>query len=189
MPNAGPSETLANAFAGKVSDCLNSRRLPRLALDVKGIQVVAVRADICSMNPRTEQQALTEGRLAGLKCPADRAQVFVWDASVPGLAVRVARAGKRAFIFQRRFQRQTVRVTIGQVGEWSIAQARERARELQARLDAGHDLRQAKREIDLRTSAALKKAWATYWFWEFMTPTLRPSGLTVRQRISSALQS
>jgi integrase len=82
----------------------------------------------------------------GFKCPMDKAQAFRWDATQPGLGLRVTPAGKPAYIFQSEFQGRTLRVTIGSPSAWSIPQAQERARELQRQIDAGRDPREVKAE-------------------------------------------
>lgn len=82
----------------------------------------------------------------GFKCPTHKAQAFKWDATQPGLGLRVTPAGKPAYIFQSEFQGRTLRVTIGSPAVWSIPQAQERARELQRQIDAGRDPREVKAE-------------------------------------------
>ncbi len=78
--------------------------------------------------------AFTAGRVAGFKCPSDKAQAFLWDTNVPGLGLRATPAGKPAYIFQGRFQDKTIRLTICGPDAWSIPQAQEKARELQRRI-------------------------------------------------------
>ena len=82
----------------------------------------------------------------GFKCPAGKAQAFKWDATQPGLGLRVTPAGKPAYIFQGEFQGRSLRVTIGSPSAWSIPQAQERARELQRQIDEGRDPREVKAE-------------------------------------------
>ena len=114
----------------------------------------------------------TAGRLAGFKCPEGKAQAFLWDAGVAGLALRVTANGARAYVFQARFQGRALRVTIGSPDVWSIAQAQERARELQRQIDEGRDPREvkaatiaadvAKREGDRREGFIVADAWPRY---------------------------
>lgn len=92
------------------------------------------------------KERLTAPKVAGFTCPADKVQAFMWDATAPGLGLRVTPAGKPAYIFQSRFQDKTLRVTIGRPDAWSIPQAQERARELQRQIDAGRDPREVKAE-------------------------------------------
>lgn len=100
--------------------------------------------------------AFTAGRVAGFKCPSDKAQAFLWDTNVPGLGLRATPAGKPAYIFQGRFQDKTIRLTIGGPDAWSIPQAQEKARELQRLIDEGRDPRDLKR--DALAAAAERKA-------------------------------
>ena len=100
--------------------------------------------------------AFTAGRVAGFKCPADKAQAFLWDLTAPGLGLRATPAGKPSYIFQSRYQDKTIRLTIGSPDTWSIPQAQEKARELQRLIDEGRDPRDLKR--DALTAAVEKKA-------------------------------
>ncbi len=116
--------------------------------------------------------AFTAGRVAALKCEAGKAQAFLWDSTAPGLGLRVTPAGKPAYVFQGRFEGQTMRVTIGSPSAWSIPKAQERARDLQCQIDAGRDPREvkaaitaadvAKRETTKRKTATVGEAWAAY---------------------------
>ena len=100
--------------------------------------------------------AFTAGRVAGFKCPAGKAQTFLWDVTAPGLGLRATPAGKPAYVFQGEFQQKSIRITIGNPAAWSIPQAQEKARELQRLIDEGHDPRDLKR--DVLAAAAKKKA-------------------------------
>lgn len=82
---------------------------------------------------------LTATRVAGFKCEPGKAQSFLWDSDTQGLGVRATPAGKAAFVFQRQYAGSTVRVTIGGCESWTVAQAREKARELQREIDAGRN--------------------------------------------------
>lgn len=42
----------------------------------------------------------TAGRVGGCKCPDDKAQTFLWDATAKGLGLRATPAGKPAYVFQ-----------------------------------------------------------------------------------------
>ena len=90
--------------------------------------------------------AFTAGRVAGFKCPPDKAQAFLWDVTAPGLGLRATPAGKPAYVFQSVYQGKDVRLTIGSPAAWSIPKAQEKARELQRLIDEGHDPRGLKRD-------------------------------------------
>ena len=123
--------------------------------------------------------AFTAGRVAGFKCPPDKAQAFLWDTTAPGLGLRTTPAGKPAYIFQSRHQDKTIRLTIGSPDAWSIPQAQEKARQLQRLIDEGHDPRDLKRaalaaaeatktaaaaqaEADKVAAVTVGEAWAAY---------------------------
>jgi integrase len=114
----------------------------------------------------------TAGRVAGFKCPPGKAQAFRWDATAPGLGLRVTPAGKPSYVFQSEYQGRTLRLTIGSPDAWSIPQAQEKARELQRQIDEGRDPREvkaaitaadaAKREADRDKGLTVAEGWATY---------------------------
>lgn len=109
--------------------------------------------------------AFTAGRVSGFKCPADKAQAFLWDATAKGLGLRTTPAGQPAYVFQSVYQGKDLRITIGSPGAWNIPQAQEKARELQRLIDEGHDPRQLKRDTlaaqaDKQAQAAAAQAQA-----------------------------
>ena len=100
--------------------------------------------------------AFTAGRVSGFKCPPDKQQVFMWDASAPGLGLRATPSGKPAYVFQSVYQGKDIRLTIGSPAAWRIPDAQAKARELQRLIDEGKDPRDLKR--DALAAAAEKKA-------------------------------
>jgi integrase len=114
---------------------------------------------------------LTAGRVLDFSCPPSKKQTFLWDTEVPGLALR-ATAGSRAYIFERRFNGQTVRMTIGNSSAHTLDEARRRGREIQREIDAGRDPREVKaertaadvatREAARRHETLVSEAWAAY---------------------------
>ena len=90
--------------------------------------------------------AFTAGRVSGFKCPPDKKQAFMWDATAPGLGLRTTPAGKPAYVFQSVYQGKDIRLTIGSPAAWSIPDAQAKARELQRLIDEGKDPRDLKRE-------------------------------------------
>jgi hypothetical protein len=83
--------------------------------------------------------AFTAGRVSGFKCPPDKKQAFMWDATAPGLGLRATPAGKPAYVFQGLYQGKDLRLTIGSPAAWSIPDAQAKARELQRLIDEGKD--------------------------------------------------
>lgn len=91
---------------------------------------------------------LTIKRIEQFTCPEGKHQAFLWDDKRPHLAVRVT-ANSKAFIFESKLNRQTIRRTIGDVREWTIEDARIEAGRLQTQIDAGQD----PRELDAQKAA------------------------------------
>ena len=85
--------------------------------------------------------AFTVPRLARVQCAEGQTQTFAWDSGIPGLGLRVTSGGSASFIFQSRFCGKSVRLTIGDLKNWSIPNAQDRARQLQRMLDEGLDPR------------------------------------------------
>jgi integrase len=81
-------------------------------------------------------QDLTAGLIDRLTCPAGKTQVFLRDIKAPGLRVRATAAstknpqGLKAFVYEAKLNRQTIRRTIGDVRVWDIEAARDEARRL-----------------------------------------------------------
>lgn len=104
-----------------------------------------------------QRERLTPDRIRRFSCPADVKQSFLWDTDAPRLAVR-ATTGAKSFIFEAKMNRQTIRVTIGDVRAWNLDDARTEARRLQTLTDQGIDPRQEKADkqavIDARKAAA-----------------------------------
>jgi integrase len=105
-----------------------------------------------------EAQDLTAGLIDRLTCPAGKLQVFLRDTKAPGLRVRATAAtsknpkGLKAFVYEAKLNRQTIRRTIGDVRVWGIEAARTEARRLAVvvRSDKGDP-----REIERQQQAAL----------------------------------
>ena len=90
--------------------------------------------------------AFTAGRVSGFKCPPEKKQAFLWDATAPGLGLRATPAGKPAYVFQSVYQGKDTRITIGSPAAWSIPEAQAKARELQRLIDEGTDPRDLKHD-------------------------------------------
>ena len=125
-----------------------------------------------------QRERLTPGRISKFSCPVDAKQSFLWDTDAPRLAVR-ATTGAKSFIFEAKLNRQTIRVTIGDVRAWNLDDARAEARRLQTVVDQGTDPRQEKadklaaveakkaavvagQQEQRRQSVTVGEAWAAY---------------------------
>lgn len=96
---------------------------------------------------------LTAGRIADLQCPEGKTRIYLWCAEVKGLGVIATTKGAKSYIFQAKVKSKSMRLTIGDVGAWSISAAQKEARRLQTVIDQGDDPRQVKAD-----KAAVKEA-------------------------------
>lgn len=101
-----------------------------------------------------QRERLTLERIKRFKCTPGKQQDFLWDSDMPRLAVRVTAAGAKAFVFETKLSRKTIRQTIGETSVWNLDEARAEARRLQTLVDAGRDPRQVKAEITAADEAA-----------------------------------
>lgn len=99
---------------------------------------------------------LTEARAKAATCPAGESQSFIWDTEALGLGVRSTARSNR-YIFQGRFNNETVRITIGNVLTWTIEAARIEARRLRALIDQGRDPRVVRQEAVAAEQAKREK--------------------------------
>ena len=119
-----------------------------------------------------DAQELTAGLIARLKCPKEKTQAFLRDRKAPALRVRVTSSGVKAFVFEAKLGRQTIRRTIGDVRAWTIEAARSEANRLRVLIDSGTDPRELQRQqqaakeaqaaTQLAQSVTVGDAWAGY---------------------------
>lgn len=117
------------------------------------------------------RQKLTFERIRRFTLPEGKNQVFLWDTDVTTLACRATR-GAKAFVFQSLYAGKTLRMTIGNINDWRIDDARAEARRLQTLIDTGIDPRIAKAEKiaeaesqqaeSRKTKATFSIAWEDY---------------------------
>jgi integrase len=86
----------------------------------------------------------TTGRVDGFRCETGKLPSFLWDAVSPGLGLRAAPGGGKAFIFQAKLKGQVIRITIGDPKTWDLAAAQAEARRLKVIIDNGQDPRQVR---------------------------------------------
>lgn len=102
-----------------------------------------------------EAHDLTAGLIERLTCPEGKSQAFLRDRRSPALRVRVTAAGAKAYVFEAKLDRQTIRRTIGDVRSWTIEAARTEANRLRVLVDAGEDPRERERQ-EVAARAALR---------------------------------
>ena len=74
---------------------------------------------------------------------------MLWDAEVKGFALRVTPGGAKSFVLDYRAEGRQRRITIGAWPDWTVAAARQTAKDMKREVDLGHDPmgeRQAQRE-------------------------------------------
>lgn len=133
-----------------------------------------------------QRDRLTLERIRLFACPPDKGQAFLWDTVSPRLAVR-ATARAKAFIFEGKLNRQTIRLTLGDCDDWPLSSvwsgkgkdrqeiqrgAREEATRLATLVDQGIDprtdkadkiaVRAAQRTETKRQDATVAAAWQVY---------------------------
>lgn len=117
---------------------------------------------------------LTQERIKSFVCGAGKAQDFLWDKEVSGLALRATASGAKSFIFEAKLNRKTIRMTLGNALSMPVTSiwekegnkktrelqtgAREIARRYRAMVDEGRDPRQVKAERTAADKAARKEA-------------------------------
>jgi integrase len=82
---------------------------------------------------------LSNASVAGLKLPAGKSELLVFDDTLPGFGVRLRAGGKRSWIAQYRIGPQQRRLSLGTVEALDAAEARKRARDAFARVQLGRD--------------------------------------------------
>jgi integrase len=106
-----------------------------------------------------EAHDLTLGLIDRMACPPGKLQSFLRDCKAPGLRVRATPptaknpVGVKAFVFEAKLNRQTIRRTIGDVRSWTIEAARIEANRLRVTLDGGLDPREIDRAMEEAASA------------------------------------
>lgn len=119
-----------------------------------------------------KQENFTAGRVTAYKCEVGKNQSIFWDGKTPGLGLRVTAAGAKSYIFQARLHGVSIRLTVGDVRTWTVAEAQEEATRLKTLTDKGIDPRQLKTEQAVKAEAkrtearrqtlTVAEAWATY---------------------------
>ena len=82
--------------------------------------------------------------VANYQCEVGKPYSIYMDAKTTGLGFRVTSAGARSYIFETSLNGKTIRITIGDVGHYSITKARDEAISLKAMTNKGIDPRQVK---------------------------------------------
>jgi integrase len=99
----------------------------------------------------------TRATVDGIKLPHGKAEVIVFDDSLPGFGLRIRAGGSRNWIVQYALHgHQQRRLTIGSVKVFSPEEARKIARETLAKAQLGQDPQQEKRKAEDQAKITLK---------------------------------
>jgi len=119
------------------------------------------------------RERLTIERIEKFKCPPNKEQAYLRDTEAPRLAVRAtANKDAKAFVFEAKLNRHTIRCTIGSVKDWTTEDARVEAGRLKRLVDQGIDPRKERAERDAaaererleteRGAVLFSQAWRAY---------------------------
>lgn len=92
--------------------------------------------------------------------PPTRGQTMLWDADVKGFALRVTKGGAKSFVLDYRADGRQRRITLGAYPDWSVAAARQAAKELKRDVDQGQDP-MGQRHTD-RSAPTMQDLWERY---------------------------
>lgn len=121
---------------------------------------------------RTQREPFTDAVVKKLPTPETASKIY-YDGTVPGFGARVTAGGSRAYIlnYKVRGTGRERRYTIGDCANWTIGQARKKARDLRHEIDDGADpLGDLQDERAAPTVAALIDRFTA----EHVEPRLRP---------------
>jgi integrase len=109
------------------------------------------------------KKPLTDRAIAGVKAAPPGKRRLLWDAIVPGLALRVTDRGNRSFVLVTRYpgSRHPTPRSLGTVGAISLAEARDTAREWLGQIRKGVDPQAQALERQGQTFTAIAEGYFT----------------------------
>ena len=114
----------------------------------------------------TKHIGFTASKIKELRCETSKSQSIYWDSKTPSLGLRVTPTGNRAYIFQTWFNGTNLRLTIGDIGTWSLGSAQAEARRLKVLTDRGVDPRQERAKAEAENKASRLKGTSGLVIWE-----------------------
>lgn len=120
------------------------------------------------------KQSFTPLLINSMQCPPGKNQFLYWDLETPNFGVRVTASGNKAFFFESSLNNKTIRITIGNVKEIALEEARQQAIKLKSLIRMGIDPRKIQNKrtaqwVSSKTLSAkrlqnetLKSAWLNY---------------------------
>ena len=132
--------------------------------------------------PLTKQQprsapnkvALTEQRVADLK--AVGSTIYVHDARMPGLSVRVTKAGVKSYVFTKKVNGRFLRITLGKTASMTLSAARSAASAHHGDIAKGVDIAAVRRSA--KAAASVKTTTLADAYERFLTLKDRRSSTT-----------
>ncbi len=109
--------------------------------------------------PRLSSQRLTQKFCVNAPAPIGSAKT-IRCSEIRGLGLKVSPSGNRTFTFSYSFEGRERRMTIGQLGVWTLAGAKKRAAELRKEIDNGRD--PLAKKIAAKNAPTLAETWRWY---------------------------
>jgi integrase len=101
----------------------------------------------------TKHIGFTVAKINGLECEKGKSQTIYWDSKTPSLGVRITPTANKAYVFQTWFNGTNLRLTIGDAGTWSLADAQAEARRLKVLTDQKIDPREERAKAEAKSKA------------------------------------
>ena len=98
---------------------------------------------------------LTSSIIARLKLPPGKADVVMWDDTLPGFGVRLRAGGSKTFLCQYRIGKRQFRFKLGRTDRLDLEEARRNARKVLAGADEGRNPAAEKAEKEAATALTL----------------------------------
>src|SRR5215212_8133455 len=118
----------------------------------------------------------TRPAITRLTLSHEKSEQIFFDESLPGFGIRIRAGGKRTWIAQYRIGRQQRRVSIGSVETVDLDDAKQRAKEILAKVHLGGDPQTEKAESRARGALTLGAIAETY-LDRYATARLKPKTL------------
>ena len=122
----------------------------------------------------SKKVALTEQRIADLR--AVGSTIYVHDARMPGLSVRITKAGVKSYVFTKKVNRKFLRITLGKTASMTLSTARSAASAHHGDIAKGIDIAAVRRSA--KAAAGLKATTLADAFERFLTLKDRRSSTT-----------
>lgn len=95
-----------------------------------------------SLNLKKIKQSFTPLLINSMQCPPGKSQFLYWDLDTPNFGIRVTSSGNKAYIFESSLSNKTIRITIANVKDLALDEARQQAIKLKSLIRMGIDPRQ-----------------------------------------------